>query len=496
MGDEESIYGTLYLKWIINSKWVLSINSKAQIDQSVGASAYYQAVENDSIAKIDPYKFAVNDVGTNSRKISNTSISVTSFQDKFTVHSISSFQYILQAYDHIDQDLLPYDYAYGSSYKDNLGEAYPQSVCSEELRFSSPNNSSKFKWTAGAYFFRQESNKKYATVYKDLAYFFGSTPGIEVNQANTLNSGAAIFAQVDYSILPSLIFTTGCRFDLETRKAEVSRYRVDEQNNVLSYSYPVTNKQKQYTALSPKLILKFNFTSSHSIYVSYTRGFRAGGINLFSKKVEYNYFDPEYSDNYEFGHKIQSRNKKVLITSSLFAYYWQQLQLDLQPEPGIWITSNIGNVKSVGAEIECSFSPFMGFLVDAALGVNDAKYMGFDYLGTNIKGNQTIFAPKSTFFIAAQQLFPIGKKTLFSLRGEWRRVGLHYFDLVNEIEQKPYNLFNAKIGAEVKNVVVSFWCYNLLDTQYLTYAMPGYFKYSLLNRPRTYGITLSMKFNK
>lgn len=495
MGDEESYYGNLYLKWLINSKWNLIFNSKVQLDKSIGASAYYQAVENDSIAKTNPYTFAVNDVGSNSRKVINNSLVITSYQKHFTFHSISSFQYVLQAYNKIDQDLMPYDYAYGSSYKNKIGDAYPQSVYSQELRLTSPINKSKLKWTLGTFLFKQLYKKQYATVYKDLAYFFGSSPGIEINKADLDNDGLAFFGQADYSITKKLIMTAGCRYDIEDRNAEVSRFRIDEQNNIINYTYPSTLKTSQFKAISPKAIVKYNIGESNTIYVSYTRGFRAGGINLYTKKSDYNIFEPEYSDNYEIGHKIQSRNKKIILTSSLFALYWQQLQLDLQPEPGIWITSNIGNVRAIGGEIELTAAPFLGFQLDAALGVNDAKYLGFYYLETNIKNNQTIFAPKSTLFISAQQYLPLSKKLMASIRFEWTRMGLQYFDLVNKIKQAPYSLINSKIGFETKRFGISFWCNNIFNTQYLTYAMPGYFKYSLLNRSRTMGISLKVKID-
>jgi iron complex outermembrane receptor protein len=496
MGDEESYYGNIYLKWLVNSKFDITVNSKIQSDQSIGASSYYQAVENDSIAITNPYKFSVNDVGTNSRKISNNSVVITSYQKKFTVRSISTFQYILQAYDKIDQDLTSFDYAYGSTYKNKLGDGMPQFVYSEELRFTSPDNTSKLKWTGGAYLFKQLYNKQYATVYKDLAFLFGSYPGIEVNKAILNNNGMALFGQIDYAITNKLIVTAGCRYDVENRKAEVSRFRVDELNNIINYTFSPETKTKQFSALSPRAVLKYSIGESQSIYASYTRGFRAGGINMYTNKPEYSFFNPEYSDNYEVGHKIQSRNKKLMLASSVFVLFWKQLQLDLQPEPGIWITSNIGNVRAIGGEIEMSATPFTGFQLEAALGINKANYLGFNYLGIDIKDNQTIFAPKSTLFLAAQQYLPLGKKVLASLRIEWRRVGLQYFDLINTIKQTPYNLLNSKIGIATKHFDVSVWCNNIFDAQYITYAMPGYFKYSLLNRPRTVGLTFNFKISK
>jgi iron complex outermembrane receptor protein len=137
-----------------------------------------------------------------------------------------------------------------------------------------------------------------------------------------------------------------------------------------------------------------------------------------------------------------------------------------------------------------------GFQVDAAMGINHSRYLDFNYLGTNIKDNQTIFAPSNTIFIAAQQLLPLPQKINMLFRMEWRHIGEQYFDLVNKIYQEPYNLFNGRITTNYKQFYLSIWCQNIFDIQYLTYAMPGYFRYSLLNRPRTFGVTLNINLKK
>jgi iron complex outermembrane receptor protein len=77
-------------------------------------------------------------------------------------------------------------------------------------------------------------------------------------------------------------------------------------------------------------------------------------------------------------------------------------------------------------------------------------------------------------------------------RGEWRYLGNQYFDLANQIEQKAYSLFNARIGVSTKNFDLFLWGRNLANKKYIDYAYD--FGASHLGNPKTYGISLGAKF--
>lgn len=492
MGDQASWYGNLFLKYLISSKLNLTVNSKIQYDRSIGASAYYQAVENNETAMEDPYKFAVNRLGTNNRMVSNNSLALTYDHTKFRFFSTSAFQYVLQAYDGIDQDVYPYDLATGSTYRKKLGDPYPQSVFSQELRFSSPAGNSKWRWTSGIYGFVQDYDKRYAAVYQDLSLFFGIQPGTQISKTDQLNSGIAAFGNVDYN-LKKWTFTVGLRFDYENRKTEVARYYLDE-DGTKDYDIPDTLLNSNFNAFSPKIALKYTFSKNHIIYTSYSRGFRAGGNNMFSG-AKYTGYLPEYSNNYEIGYKIEFWKQKARITTSIYYLDWKNMQLDMQPESGVWIVDNVGNAYSYGLELEANMKPVLGMDIDIAVGTNNAHYGNFLYLGENIAGNRTILAPVYTLMTGIQQILPISKKVNLFLRAEYRSIGKQYFDLVNSIEQPAYHIVNARIGATYKGFGLFIWGQNLTNTLYLTYAMPGYFKQALVNRPRSFGMTLNYNFS-
>lgn len=491
MGDEESWYGNFFLKYIPSDKFHITINSKFQYDRSIGASAYYQAAENNIVAIEDPYKFAVNRVGSNSRLVINNSLAITYDHHKFRFFSISAYQYILQAYHGIDQDLYPYDLATGSSFRKKLGDAYPQGVFSQEFRFSSPAQHSKFRWTAGSYFFYQDYNKQYAAVYEDLALFFGMKPGTEVFKTHQYNTGVAIYGNLDYTLKSKWVFTVGLRLDYENRKTEVARYYLND-DGAKDYSVHDTMLNSHFSALSPKVSILYIISENHRVYISYSRGFRAGGNNMFSGS-KYTGYQPEYSNNWEAGHKFQTRNKKFRVSTCLFLLDWENMQLDMQPEPGVWIIDNIGRALSYGAEIEVNAKPMKGMDADLAVGLNNSLYGNFMFLGENIKGNRTIMAPVYTLMAGLQQTVPVSKRLMWMIRGEYRSIGHQYFDLVNTIEQPAYHLFHARTGIITRHISFFIWIHNITNTTYITYAMPGYFKNSLVNRPRSFGATINFK---
>jgi iron complex outermembrane receptor protein len=495
LGDEESYYANLFLKWYINTKLKLTLNSKIQNDKSVGASAYYLAAPNDSIAFVKPYTINVNVLGKNERTLFNNSISLNYYGSRFNAISILYHQLVLQSYDRIDLDVSSLDYAYGASFRNKTGEGVPQNIINYELRFSSKPNVTKYKWILGTNLFYQHYDKQFASVYQQLALLFGTQPGTEVNRSLLINKSIALFGQFEYFISKKITATAGLRYDLEMRHASVSKFRVNPDDTRI-YTLPESSMQKMYNAISPKLILNYQFNDKQLLYISYTRGYRVGGMNMFTSNENYRFYNPEFSDNGELGYKLRTKNKKFVLSATLFAYHWKDLQLDVQPEPGIWVVQNIGNVNSIGSEIEINAMPLPGLQLNGGYGINNARYGDFNYLGTNIKGNQTIFAPKSTVFLSATQLIPFKKKKAINLHFDWRRIGLQYFDLVNSIEQKPYNLFNAKVDFTFHSFNLAIWCQNLFDEKYITYAMPGYFKYTLINRPRTFGLTLSYILKK
>lgn len=493
MGDEESYFLNYYLKWYPVDQFKTVFNFKTQRDQSTGASMYYQAVENEVTAVKNPYKMAVNDLGSNYRTLLNSSVSLIYSSPKISASSITAFQYILQQYEGIDIDLFPYDLGTGSTFADKSGDPIPQRVLSQEFRLASAENNSPLTWSVGSLFFDQSYNKRYATHYKRLALLFGEQPGIAVSQNDDTNSGMAVYGQFVFHLNEKWEFTTGLRYDYEERNSLISRFRIDS-TGVRSYSVPEIAKSKKFNAFSPKGVVSYKLKSRNHFYISYCRGYRVGGINASTKATDYEFYNPEFSENFELGYKYFSENKKYSVQSSAFLIYWKDLQIDYRTDNGVYVVNNIGDVNSTGLEVEAEAKPLSFLHFNASIGINHSRYQQFNFLGDDIKGKHTILAPPVTIFAGIRFLALQKKAIKLTCISECRYMGDQYFDLINTIKQPAYSVLNAHIIADYKYVSVSGWVRNITDVHYLAYAMPGYFRYSILNRPRTIGFSVKVNF--
>ncbi|MCS6822947.1 MAG: TonB-dependent receptor [Cytophagaceae bacterium] len=495
LGDENSLYANLSLRYM-NGPFSIFCNSKIQYDYSTGASNYFQAAVDDSFAFANPYKVTINRFGNHKRFVSNNALVLTKQFSRFSASSSYAYQFIGQAYDNIDFDYWSYDVAYAASYFRNTGDFFPQHVFSNEIRISSNENQKRLKWTAGTYFFHQVYLMRTATVYiPPLSLFFGYSD-TDVSQSDRRNTGLAAFAQSSYLITPSLEFTLGLRYDYENKKSYSALYNINNSGQA-TFKRNGINKQKAFHAALPKFVVKYNISPNQHFYVSYARGYRAGGINMFTDLSDYETFDPEYSDNYEAGYKMFSTTRKVMLSFCLFFMDWYNMQLEYRPTgSNSWVTDNIGNVKSNGAELEITIKPLPLFKTDASIGLNDARYKDFQYIGIPIRNHRTILAPDVTAYVSPQYSIPLiySRKQFIILQSEWRYTGTQYFDLANKLVQPAYHIFNGRIALRTPKTEIALWIQNIADQRYILYAPPAYFRYTLLARPRTWGITLNKKF--
>lgn len=491
MGDEGSAQLDARIHWIAGERTTLRFNTKVQEDRSIGASAYYQAVESDTLALRLPYIFAVDRLGTHRRTVAQAALAVEHRMRGYRIHSTSTWQYVGQAYAGIDQDVSPNALATGSTFRRDAGEAMPQHTLGQELRFTA-NPGKRIHWTGGLYLYGQWFDKRYVADYERLALFFGMQPGRQVTINDQINTGAALFAQGEWQLSARWRLIGGLRGDHEDRRTQVERYYLAT-DGAQDHDIPRTLLHSRFQAISPKAALQYTVGTTTTVYGSYARGFRAGGNNMFTQG-RYPQYLPETSDNWELGAKYRSPNKRTVASACFFLIDWRNMQLDTRAEAGIWIVDNVGRMRSQGVELELSSEPLPGLRVDVAAGLTDARYGTFNYLGEEIEGHHAVMAPRHTLYVAAQQLLPLGKTLGGDLRVEWRHTGEQYFDLANAIHQPAYGTLNLRAGVFTERMAVHAWVRNLTETTHLAFAMPGYFRYSVLNRPRMIGITLRWQF--
>ena len=507
VGGEKNLYGNMFLKWLVNNRFHLTLNLKGQQDKS-NNSGFMVSQFSDTYAFANPDVINLSRIQSHERNILNTSLVAKYNADKFTITSISALQTISFGFKDLD-----FPGIYHSYYDGKIGELLPpQKVWSQELRINS-HSDNKFQYTAGVYAFTQKGYEPTTNTAYELsdaeAAAFGLPSGTYlINRNRSNNSGLAGFGEMSYQLTNKLKATVGLRYDYEKREATFNGFG-DAMlfNGVVTDINPNITADGNYSAISPKFSVNYSVNELSNIYATYTRGFRAGGINASSLPVGVRQtFDPEYSNNYEIGYKSYLLNKKLSVGASAFLIQWKDLQFYNLVAPFTYARENVGNAQSAGIEIEVSALPVKGLQLDGSFGFNPTEYKGFDLkrvnFGTGVEsttaigGNKLSNAPTHTLFLGAQYEYSINQKLKAIVRGEIRNLGKQYTDIQNQIEQPSYTLLNSRIGLTYGKYSLCIWGQNLTNERYLAYGNPdsSFGRQSRMAQPRTFGLTLSAKF--
>ena len=507
IGGEKNHYGNMYLKWFASKRFQLTLNLKGQQDKSDN-SGFMVSQFTDTGAFANPDKINLARIQRHERNILNTSLVAKYFADKFTLTSISALQTIAFGFKDLD-----FPGIYHSYYDGQIGELLPpQKVWSEELRINS-NSNSKFQYTAGLYAFTQKgyeptTNTAYELSDAEVTAFGLQKGSYLINRNRSNNFGIAGFGEMSYLLTNKLKATVGLRYDYENREAIFNGFGdAVLSNGVVTELKPNITASGNYSALSPKFSINYSVNDLSNVYATYTRGFRAGGINASSLPAGVRQtFDPEYSNNYEIGYKSFLLNKKLSIGASAFLIQWKDLQFYNLVAPFTYARENVGDAQSMGLELEVSAIPAKGLQLDGSFGINPTVYNGFDLkrvnFGTGVEtttaigGNRLSNAPSHTIFLGAQYEYAINKKLKAVIRGEIRNLGKQYTDIQNKIEQPSYTLLNSRIGLTYDKYSLFVWGQNLNNERYLAYGNPdsSFGRQARIAQPRTVGITLSAKF--
>jgi len=491
--------GNYSLRCLPGKHWDLQFNVKQQDNVNYGT---FPLVNGDSEALGQPFKLSQNAVAAMFDHTLNASLSVTKSGARIHFASQTAWQQNYRYYNApLDGDFSPAD---AVTIINNYGKKWNNvKVFTQEFRATSPaGTTSPFKWTAGTYFFYQDNPSKQATHFGKDAALVGApdTDFSTITTATGRNEGIALYGQATYAFTENLSVVAGLRLDYENKRLDVEgQYQKDGAAALISQAD--TAATLHFSALSPKLALQYLVGTGNNLYISYTRGYRTGGLTQLSSDPSqpplYPY-QPEFSNNFEAGYKRRLLQDRLNISFAAFFTGVDNAQVPTLVLPqAITVTKNTGKLTSKGAEVEVSSTPFRGFDADYSFGYTDAKYTSLQLaengVSIDLKGSRQIFTPRETSLLAAEYSHPIGafKKLKVIGRVEWQYLGTEYFDLANTIRQSPYSLWNLRFGIASRHLSLFLWSRNTGDKKYISYAYD--FGAVHLGDPATFGTTISLR---
>ncbi|MEL6442877.1 MAG: TonB-dependent receptor [Bacteroidota bacterium] len=507
VGGEQTLYAQVGLQWLPSEVVRARLDVKVQRDQS-DASGFFAGAPDEATAFANPDALFLARIGEHERTLFNGAFALDIYGPGLTLALVTTLQRIGLSYaDIFDGSGVYFSYDLDGSSADLGATPDPQVVFSQELRATSSGDG-PLSFTAGVNVFSQNAFEPTTNLAVELG---PDTYALFRNEGT--NAGFAAFGQATLRLFDRLDVTGGLRYDVEDRQSTFNGFGdLVLQDGELTEFLADTTVSGAYSALSPKAALALDVTGNVRAYASYTRGFRAGGINAqrLPDRLEGAYeFAPEYSDNIELGLKARLGDR-LYAAATGFLIAWTDLQFfNLVAPPFTFARENVGDARSQGIELEVAAVPFERLRLDATLSLTDTEYDGFvlqrldpdtfQPISDDISGNRLANAPGRTAFFGAEWRQPVGGPidggAALVLRGEVRNVGGFFTDIQNDLRQDAYTVINARLGFETQRASAFFWIQNLTDERYLIYGAPdtSFNRRSVIAPPRTLGVTLRLR---
>jgi outer membrane receptor protein involved in Fe transport len=284
--------------------------------------------------------------------------------------------------------------------------------------------------------------------------------------------------------------------------------------------------------------IAYRFTEDVMSYLSYARGYKAGGFNLYRERngipflandltlpngvtlegpeVDRDtHFDKELVDSYELGVKTQWAGNSLLVNGAVFYQDYQDFQLNTFTGLQFIVTS-LPQVVSQGVDLDFVwYTPLEQLSLQGGVTYAETTIEDFgtaeQYFRTEREDDTLSFAPEWSSSLSATFEQPFSASLLFRAN-----LGVKYTSEYNTGSnldprkiQDAMTLLNGRlgIGAQDDKWMVELWGLNLTDEEYYQVAFdatlqgsstsPGVSTSTInafLGAPRTYGLTARFKF--
>lgn len=333
---------------------------------------------------------------------------------------------------------------------------------SQEIRLE--NKLGDHYWMAGLY----------ADVDDNLIGFNSNSlmMGSLVSQNDWNGHVEALFTHWDFKLSEPLHLQVGARHEKNSQTLK---------NRITKVKY-----EGDWSHTSPKVSLSYTEGSTTS-YMTVAEGFRSGGFNTLAPTGKEKY-DEETLWSYELGAKSSFFNNKLDLSASVYYMDIDNMQVQENQNVTTIFISNAAKATSIGAEAE--FKAYLdNWQLFGHLALNETKFDEFqDNLG-NYKNNYAPYAPKHTFNLGVRYEDPKNWYGQVEVQG----VGDFYIAKQNNYKQDAYQLVNAMLGYEYKQLNAALYARNLFDANY---DIEGEFNGTQrnYNPPRELGVRLSYDF--
>lgn len=138
--------------------------------------------------------------------------------------------------------------------------------------------------------------------------------------------------------------------------------------------------------------LTYKFDNDHLVYLTYSTGYRPGGVNRVFDAAIHSIYPPYQADqlkNYEFGWKTQWLENSLRWNGAAFLEDWNNFQFSFLGPNSVTVVQNASAARIKGIETSLEWVVGHGWMLSGAATYLDAK-LTQNFCGSLIPGTQTL----------------------------------------------------------------------------------------------------------
>ena len=383
----------------------------------------------------------------------------------------------------------------------------------QEVNLASDTHS-RLKWIVGGVYLHSK-NASYINEYSgtsgtgQTAALPENTPwngaGVDAvfygEESSVTRESFAFYGQGTYKLTDSLSLTAGLRYNHDKYSGAGDSISHGETHTSGNYLQPVPTVSDSSGKLTWKAAINYDVTPQNMVYLSYTRGYKPGGINV-SAAAGGSYltlgnpngvqptFKDETVDSLEIGSKNRFFDNKLQFNASAFYYFYKDMQFinddpllfnygisnadlahiygleletdyrltdqlrltgNLALEHGSYVTNDeaLDGIKSSAAQVAAGYGGTSAFYQNFY-----AAYLSRLAAYQNIKGDKVPKLPTVTANVAAEWRGDVGPGELL-LRAQYMYRGKYNSDVFGSLVTPHYQQVNLFGSYALKDTGVS-----------------------------------------
>lgn len=245
---------------------------------------------------------------------------------------------------------------------------------SQEFLLSSKPGS-PLQWTAGLNYFQIRDTW-------DIGASFGGSPYGQFGGSSTTTKSYAAFLDATYAVSDRLFLTLGGRYshdivgDAYFVTNQTTTSYIGPNGEVVPYSGPagvqIPVERLKNDSFTPRAVIRFKPSEESSVYASFTRGYKAGILNVggYSQQP----VKPEKINAFELGFKYDDR----VFSADLAGFYYDYKNLQVSSfQNGAAQIRNAASSEIYGIEAQLRYRVSSAFSVQGGAAWTHARYKSF-----------------------------------------------------------------------------------------------------------------------